>query len=430
MTQALSASPSVAGDAPRAIGIVGGGQLAWMLAVAARDLGVALHVQTPGADDPATREAASVVLAPVDDVAATRKLARRCAAISFENEWIPLEDLRALEGSQLLFRPSLDALEHLISKAAQRRLLTDLHLPTPRWCPLAEVFRPIEATEPEPGAAAMPVGSLLPLPLPEPSPPRLPEGLAFPVMAKASRGGYDGRGTLPVPGQEALEELLARVDPDEWILEELVTYELELALVACRDQRGQVACFPLVQTHQHQRVCDWVLFPAPVDHRVEVFARNVAASLLTALDYVGVLSIEFFYGPAGLQVNELAPRTHNSGHLTIEACLTSQFAQQVRIVAGLPMGSTEAVVPGALMVNLLGPDDGDAVQLERRRALEALPGAHLHWYGKTGGGVGRKLGHLTLLLEATTQPGREAELRRRLEEVRAIWPLRSPVGWA
>jgi 5-(carboxyamino)imidazole ribonucleotide synthase len=167
-----------------------------------------------------------------------------------------------------------------------------------------------------------------------------------------------------------------------------------------------------------------------VDHRVEVFARNVAASLLTALNYVGVLSIEFFYGPAGLQVNELAPRTHNSGHLTIEACRTSQFAQQVRIVAGLPMGSTEAVIPGALMVNLLGPDDDDAEQLERRRALEALPGAHLHWYGKKGGGVGRKLGHLTLLLQATSPHGRDAEFRRRLEEVRAIWPLPDPVEWA
>jgi 5-(carboxyamino)imidazole ribonucleotide synthase len=242
-------------------------------------------------------------------------------------------------------------------------------------------------------------------------------------MAKASRGGYDGRGTVPVADQAALEQLLACVDPDAWILEELVPFQRELALVACRDRQGQVACYPLVQTHQHSRVCDWVLFPAPVDHRVEVFARNVAASLLTALDYVGVLSIEFFYGPSGLQVNELAPRTHNSGHLTIEACCTSQFAQQVRIVAGLPMGSIEAVVPGALMVNLLAPEAGDDDQLERRRALEALPGAHLHWYGKRGGAVGRKLGHLTLLLQGRTAEERELERQRLLAEVRAIWPL-------
>lgn len=413
--------PQTEPAAINAIGIVGGGQLAWMLAHAARDLGVALHVQTPGADDPATREAASVVLAPVDDVAATRELASRCHAISFENEWIPLEALRALEGPGLQFLPGLEALQPLVSKAGQRRLLAELHLPSPRWFPLADVLQPTTASAADGGQASMPPN--LPRSLPSPAAPRLPQGFDFPMMAKASRGGYDGRGTVPVADLAALEALLARVVPDDWILEELVRFEQELALVACRDQHGTVACYPLVQTHQHRRVCDWVLFPAPVDHRVEVFARNVAASLLTALDYVGVLSIEFFYGPSGLQVNELAPRTHNSGHLTIEACRTSQFSQQVRIVAGLPMGSTDAVVPGGLMVNLLAPEGGDADQLERRRALEALPGAHLHWYGKQGGGAGRKLGHLTLLLEGRNDTERELEKQRRLAEVRAIWPL-------
>jgi 5-(carboxyamino)imidazole ribonucleotide synthase len=404
-----------------AIGIVGGGQLAWMLAQAAQALGIALHVQTPGADDPATREAASVVLAPVDDVAATRELASRCRAISFENEWIPLEALQALEGPGLQFLPGLEALRPLVSKAGQRRLLGDLHLPAPRWFPLTDVLQPAGPSLALGGQAALPVSQ--PRPLLSPAAPRLPEGFAFPMMAKASRGGYDGRGTVPLADLAALEELLARVDADDWILEELVRFEQELALVACRDRHGTVACYPLVQTHQHRRVCDWVLFPAPVDHRVEVFARNVAASVLTALDYVGVLSIEFFYGPSGLQVNELAPRTHNSGHLTIEACRTSQFAQQVRIVAGLPMGATDAVVSGALMVNLLAPEGGDADQLERRRALEALPGAHLHWYGKQGGGAGRKLGHLTLLLEGRTDAERELDKQRRLAQVRAIWPL-------
>jgi 5-(carboxyamino)imidazole ribonucleotide synthase len=415
--------PNAKAAAIDAIGIVGGGQLALMLAQAARDLGVALHVQTPGADDPATREAASVVLAAVDDVAATRELASRCHVISFENEWIPLEALRTLQAPGLQFLPGLDALSPLLSKAGQRRLLGDLHLPAPRWFPLADVLQTAGPTPADGGQAPMPV-SLAPYQR-SLATPRLPEGFDFPMMAKASRGGYDGRGTVPLADLTALQGLLETVDPEDWILEELVGFEQELALVACRDQYGSVSCYPLVQTHQHCRVCDWVLFPAPVDHRVEVFARNVAASLLTALDYVGVLSIEFFYGPSGLQVNELAPRTHNSGHLTIEACRTSQFSQQVRIVAGLPMGPTDAVVPGALMVNLLAPEAGDADQLERRRALEALPGAHLHWYGKNGGGSGRKLGHLTLLLEGRTDAERERDKQRRLAEVRAIWPLPS-----
>lgn len=156
-----------------------------------------------------------------------------------------------------------------------------------------------------------------------------------------------------------------------------------------------------METHQHHQVCDWVLFPAPVNHAVEALARNLAASLLTALDYVGVMAIELFYGPAGLLVNELAPRTHNSGHLTIEACRCSQFSQQVRVVAGLPMGLPDPVVPGALMVNLLGPEPAldPAEEARRLEALRALPGAHLHWYGKRPSAAGRKLGHLTLLLE-------------------------------
>jgi 5-(carboxyamino)imidazole ribonucleotide synthase len=161
-----------------------------------------------------------------------------------------------------------------------------------------------------------------------------------------------------------------------------------------------------------------------VDHAVEVFARNVAASLVTALDYVGVLSIEFFYGPAGLQINELAPRTHNSGHYTIEACETSQFEQQVRIVTGLPMGSTRPRLAGALMVNLLASaSTADPEELEQRlQRLQQLPGVHLHWYGKRGQREGRKLGHLTIPLQAGSSEERELECRRWLEQVRAIWP--------
>jgi 5-(carboxyamino)imidazole ribonucleotide synthase len=243
------------------------------------------------------------------------------------------------------------------------------------------------------------------------------------VIAKAVSGGYDGKATMPLADQPALEELLARVEPAGWILEELVAFQRELAMVACRDHHGTVICYPLVETHQHHQVCDWVMFPAPVDHAVQAFARNTAVSVLTALDYVGVLSIEFFYGPAGLQVNELAPRTHNSGHLTIEACSCSQFEQQLRIVAGLPMGSTEAVVPGALMVNLLGHETSRSDYGEERRALAALPDAHLHWYGKPEATPGRKLGHLTIPLQGSSPLEHAAERDHLLAQVRALWPL-------
>lgn len=426
----LSPSPS----APSAIGIVGGGQLAWMLAAAARELAIPLVVQTPAADDPAVQLASEVVLAAVDDPAGTAELARRTRAISFENEWVPIAALAELERQGVRFLPSLAALEPLVSKRRQRDLLNSLHLPCPAWCSLDLVLRPPQPEDTGDGddaddqACSEATWSDGPRRCQEPQPPQLPPWLRFPVMAKASRGGYDGRGTRTLADQTALEALVAEVDPDDWILEQQIAFERELALVACRDNDGAVHTYPLVETHQHQCICDWVRLPAPVDHTVEAFARNVAASLLTALNYVGVLSIEFFYGPGGLLVNELAPRTHNSGHLTIEACRTSQFAQQLRIVAGLPTGPTEAVLPGALMVNLLGfehrdGEDPAAAYGEQRAALAGLPGAALHWYGKRGSAPGRKLGHITLPLTATDGPQAEAEVAQRLLAVRNIWPL-------
>lgn len=407
-----------------AIGVVGGGQLALMLAEAAPALGIALHVQTPNASDPAASLASSVVLAPLDDLHGTRQLAQRCAAISFENEWLNLEALAALEGDGVRFIPQLAALAPLVSKRRQRELLDHLHLPSPRWCGLERVLErpPLEgeagAVEGAQHDAGGPHGNPL-----EQQGPRLPGGWSFPLMAKASIGGYDGKGTRVLRTQEELDALLSEVDPQDWILEELVAFELELAQLACRDRQGRVQCYPLVQTHQHQQICDWVVAPAAVPHAVQAQARNLAASLLTAIGYVGMVSLELFYGPAGLQVNEIAPRTHNAGHLTIEACHTSQFAQQLRIVAGLPMGDAELRVPGALMVNLLGYEASESDYGPQRQALAALPGASLHWYGKTGAGLGRKLGHLTLTLEASEAEPRMSEAMERLAAVRQIWPL-------
>jgi 5-(carboxyamino)imidazole ribonucleotide synthase len=394
------------------IGVVGGGQLAWMLAAAARELQIPLLVQTPQADDPAARLATDVVMAPLQDLQATRALARRCTAVTFENEWLDLEGLAELAREGVTFLPSLAALEPLVSKRRQRELLQRLGIPSPAWMPFASLVAP------PPAAPAPALATVSPA-----DPLSLPPGWSFPLMAKADTGGYDGKGTRLLRCPADLESLWQEVDPQQWLLEAFVPFERELSQLVCRDRQGCVLCYPLVQTHQHQQVCDWVLSPACVPHAVQAFARNMAASLLTALDYEGVLSIEFFYGPEGLQVNEIAPRTHNSGHVTIEACHTSQFAQQARIVAGLPMGDPELKVPGALMVNLLGFESADHDYAQRRQQLAALPGATVHWYGKRDSRPGRKLGHVTLVLDAPSAEKRQALASQRLSAVRAIWPL-------
>ena len=381
------------------IGVVGGGQLARMLVQAAAQRDVPIAVQTSDAADPAAGLASRLVAADPRDVAGTRELVVGCDGITFENEWVNIDALLPLEQQGVRFQPSLAALSPLVDKLSQRQLLDDLAIPSPPWCPLSLI---------------------------SPAQPALPQGWTFPVMAKASRGGYDGKGTVVLRDIDGLAQLLRAVPADDWLLESWVDYELELALVVSRDQRGRIRHFPLVQTHQHQQVCDWVLAPAPVDPSVAALAYNVAASLMTKLGYVGVLALEFFYGPAGLQVNEIAPRTHNSGHFSIEACTSSQFDQQLCIAAGLPVPDPELKSRGALMVNLLGLDPDRHPPLDQRlESLEAVPGLHLHWYSKSPETPGRKLGHVTLLLEGDTLLKRRDEAESALAAIRRIWPLES-----
>jgi len=381
------------------IGVVGGGQLARMLVQAAAQRDVPIAVQTSDAADPAAGLASRLVAADPRDVAGTRELVVGCDGITFENEWVNIDALLPLEQQGVRFQPSLAALSPLVDKLSQRQLLDDLAIPSPPWCPLSLI---------------------------SPAQPALPQGWTFPVMAKASRGGYDGKGTVVLRDIDGLAQLLRAVPADDWLLESWVDYELELALVVSRDQRGRIRHFPLVLTHQHQQVCDWVLAPAPVDPSVAALAYNVAASLMTKLGYVGVLALEFFYGPAGLQVNEIAPRTHNSGHFSIEACTSSQFDQQLCIAAGLPVPDPELKSRGALMVNLLGLDPERHPPLDQRlESLEAVPGLHLHWYGKSPETPGRKLGHVTLLLEGDTLLKRRDEAESALAAIRRIWPLES-----
>ncbi|MEB3238914.1 MAG: 5-(carboxyamino)imidazole ribonucleotide synthase [Cyanobacteriota bacterium] len=377
------------------LGIVGSGQLAAMLVEASHGLELSLELLAADPGDPAVAAAAGAVIGSPADPEALGRLAARCDRIAFENEWVDLPTLRRLEEQGVHFQPGAAVMTRLVDKRRQRQLLEDLQLPCPRWRDLAEVVG--DGGDPGP--------------------------LELPLMAKATCGGYDGRGTERLQHRASLEALLMRVDPRDWILEELVPFERELALTVARDAHGTVTLFPLVETHQHRQICDWVLAPAHVPQAVRARAQAVAASLVTALDYVGVLAIEFFLSPRGLQVNEVAPRTHNSAHYSIEACRTSQFQQQLLLLAGRPAGPTTLLVPGALMVNLVGIDSADQGLDSERARLARLPDAHLHWYGKRGSRPGRKLGHVTLLLGAQDPILRRREAMERLAEVRAIWPL-------
>ena len=373
------------------VGVIGGGQLAWMMAEAAQKLGLDLVIQTPSPEDPAVAIATDTVFAVIDDAIATAKL--NSDVITFENEFVNLAALAEIQPPPI-FCPSLRSLAPLLDKFDQRQYLQDLGLPTPGFAALK----------------AIDVATL--------------SQFGFPVVLKARRLGYDGQGTIVLKDLAALEAVLSAsaFDPETWLLEEFVPFERELAVMAARSPQGDVVVYPIVETQQVNQVCQRVLITPDVggaDRDGAIAAvRTIATTLLTNLEYVGMMGIEFFLTSSGrVLVNETAPRTHNSGHYSLDACETSQFEQQLRAVSGLPLGSSQLTCAGAVMVNLLGYESATCDYLAQRQKIAAIPRSHLYWYGKSVSRPGRKLGHVTVLLEQ----GDRSEAEAIAQTIEAIW---------
>ena len=353
----------------RRVGVIGGGQLAWMMAEAAPSLGIELVVQTPQQDDPAVSRATDVILAPVNDAIATGKLATRCDVITFENEFIVLEALQTLAKQGVCFRPSLDSLFPLLDKYNQRSYLQQIGLPVPKFKALSSETDILANYD-------------------------------FPVVLKARRHGYDGQGTFILRDRQALTEVLNRLPISALMAEEFIPFERELGIIAARNRSGEIVIYPVVETYQENQVCHWTIAPAKVTQEIETEIKAIARSLLEKLQVVGVFGIELFLTTDNrVLVNEIAPRTHNSGHYTLNGCHTSQFEMQLRAVTDLPLGSPTLKTAGAAMVNLLGYEESNSDYLQKRDRLAAIPNAYVHWYGKTSR-VGRKLGHVTVLLDS------------------------------
>lgn len=374
------------------VGVIGGGQLAWMMAEAAQSLGIELVIQTPQATDPAVAIASQTVLAPVADAEATAKLSRLCDVITFENEFVDLEALSRLANHGVLFYPRLTSLAPLLDKYHQRAYLRNLGIPTPQFQALSQ------STD----AAFL-------------------ERFGLPAVLKVRRHGYDGQGTVILKQPADAMALLhsPTFTAADWLIEEFVPFERELAVIAARSLTGETALYPVVETQQEQQVCRRVFATEDFNLSVVEQVNQMAQALLTSLDYVGVMGIECFLTREGqVLVNELAPRTHNSGHYTLDACATSQFEQQLRAVCGLPLGSSTLTSSGAVMVNLLGYEVAEHDYLEQRQRLANIPNAHVYWYGKTQSRPGRKLGHVTVIL----QPGQNRVHATEIAEtIEGIW---------
>jgi 5-(carboxyamino)imidazole ribonucleotide synthase len=372
------------------VGVIGGGQLAWMMGAPAKKLDVELVIQTPSQNDPAVMVANDTVFASVDDAEATAKLANKCDVVTFENEFVNLDKLSLLAQKGVSFRPRLEALAPLLDKYHQRCFLRDLGLAVPNFVELGV------------GNGELGIVS------------------GFPVVIKARRHGYDGQGTFIVRDLDALNSFLAQNNQTlpSLLLEEYIPFERELAVIAARSTNGEVVIYPVVETKQEQQVCRRVIAPADISPVVAKTVEEIARTILNSLQVVGVFGIELFLTTDDkVLVNEIAPRTHNSGHFTLDACETSQFEMQLRCVCGLPLGNPALICPGAVMVNLLGYENSSSDYNLQRSQISQIPNAHLHWYGKKESRPGRKLGHVTVLLEGANPENANAIAN----EIESIW---------
>ncbi|MCZ7439692.1 5-(carboxyamino)imidazole ribonucleotide synthase [Micromonospora sp. WMMC241] len=377
------------------VGMVGGGQLARMTHQAAIALGQSLRVLALAPDDGAALVAADVQYGDHTDLTALRTFAKGCDVVTFDHEHVPNAHIRALTDEGVKLFPPAEALVHAQDKRVMRERLGELGAPNPAW-------RPVESP-----ADLVAFGA----------------EAGWPVVLKAARGGYDGRGVWMVDDADQAAELAATLldGGTPLLVEERVALRRELAVQVARSPFGQVAAYPVVETVQRDGICVEVLAPAPdLPEEQAVAAQQLAIDLATALGVVGLLAVELFDTPGGLVVNELAMRPHNSGHWTIEGARTSQFEQHLRAVLDYPMGDTSLTAPVVVMANVLGGEPGGISIDERLHHLFAAePGAKVHLYGKQVR-PGRKIGHVTVLgTDLAEVRARAARAARWLQEGRS-----------
>jgi 5-(carboxyamino)imidazole ribonucleotide synthase len=386
--------------------MVGGGQLARMTHQAAIALGQSLRVLAVSPDDPAAMVSPNVVLGAPDDAAALAEFLETCDVVTFDHENVPTEPLSSLAGSAVggavPLRPGPAALVHAQDKLVMRERLSALGVPCPPFRAVSSMAE-VAAFGAEHG---------------------------WPVVLKARRGGYDGRGIWmlddPIHAAPIVAETLAAGTP--LLVEQRVVMRRELAALVARSPFGQGAAWPVVQSVQDNGICVEVIAPAPglPAARAEA-AQRLALHLAAELDVVGLLAVELFEvarpGPdgTGLLVNELAMRPHNSGHWTIEGSRTSQFEQHLRAVLDYPLGDTSATAPVTVMANVLGGDPVPAMGLDERlhHLFARFPDAKAHLYGK-GERPGRKIGHVTVLGADLADTRRRASLAAEWMS-RAVW---------
>jgi len=348
------------------VGVLGSGQLGRMFAIAARRMGYRVHTYSPDGDTPTGQVADLEVIAPYDDLDAVRRFAEAVQVVTFEFENVPAATAQAAsEGAPV--RPAGFVLHTTQHRIREKTFLEKAGLPvTP--------FRTVTTAQELDDAVA---------------------ALGCPAVLKTADFGYDGKGQVRIANASAATAAWDSLGRVPSVLEAFIPFDCEVSVVAARGVDGAMVDYGVIENRHSNHILDVSIAPASIAEPVARQAQEIARAVLEALNVVGVLCVEFFVGPGrGLLINELAPRPHNSGHLTFDASVTSQFEQQLRAICGLPLGSTELLRPAA-MANLLG-DLWSGGEPDWAAAL-ANPDVKLHLYGKLAPRPGRKMGHLTAL---------------------------------
>lgn len=355
----------------KTIGVLGGGQLGRMFAHAAERLGYRVHIYEPEANGPAGEVSALETNRPYTDLEALTAFAKSVDVVTYEFENIPAEPLWAIEKFVQL-HPHWSVLETCQNRMREKNWLRKNN------------FSPVPFAEVEAGddlAAAI-------------------RRMGLPCVVKTADFGYDGKGQIKVSDDATVAKAVASFTKQRCVIEKFIDFKCELSVLVARSSNGEVKVFPVAENIHTKHILDFSIVPARVSDAIRVEAEKLALAIVEKLNVVGLLAIELFLTDRGeILVNELAPRPHNSGHWTLDACVTSQFEQHVRAVCGLPLGDVSVVSP-VVMVNILGDawkwQAGALVGDANWSAILAEPHAKLHLYGKKEPRIGRKMGHFTV----------------------------------
>ena len=353
------------------LGLLGGGQLGRMFSEAAARLGYHVVVLEPHAPSPAGEVSSAQIAAAYDAADGLDELARRVAAVTTEFENVPAGSLRRLAEAGVVTAPHADAVAATQDRNVEKAFIESAGVPTAPHLAV-RTAADVEA---------------------------LPDDL-FPGILKTARLGYDGKGQARVADRTQALAAWEKFGRTDCVLEKRLALKTEVSVIICRNPQGESRVFPVCENHHRNGILAYTVMPARIDDALAQKAQEYARRIADHLHYVGVLCVELFVLEDGtVLANELAPRPHNSGHATIEACTTSQYEEQVRAMAGLPLGDTTQIAP-AVMLNLLGDlwfDEKDAPVTPAWEKLLALPGVKLHLYGKAQARHARKMGHVTVL---------------------------------